>query len=164
MDKQIFEETKLALEKELQLVAELRKLVADRKTLRDRALEELQKAEIFQFVNDANQKIKEVEEAISEKEDIARVLALSLSAETGYTDRKHSEGIEIKKFTRAIITDETSAKLWVSQNAPSLLKIDEPKVKKAVEYLNLPWITVEDEYRAQIASDLSEYLKEDENN
>lgn len=75
------------------------------------------------------------------------------------TNKKPIYGIEIKEFSVIKVLDEKKALIWASQNAPSILKLDQAKFKKAVENLELDFIEKGVEYRGQIASDLSEYLK-----
>lgn len=75
------------------------------------------------------------------------------------TNKKPVHGIEIKEFSVIKVLDEKKALIWASQNAPSILKLDQAKFKKAVENLELDFVEKGVEYRGQIASDLSEYLK-----
>lgn len=74
-------------------------------------------------------------------------------------NKKPVHGIEIKEFSVIKVLDEKKALIWASQNAPSILKLDQTKFKKAVENLELDFVEKSVEYRGQIASDLSEYLK-----
>lgn len=86
--------------------------------------------------------------------------ALRLSELSGYEDRKPVSGVEVKQFATVKILDDVAAKRWAAQSAPDILSISLPKFKKVAKVLALEFVEIETEYRAQVASDLSEYLDE----
>lgn len=74
--------------------------------------------------------------------------------------KKPADGLEIKAFSIAKITDEKAARAWAMTNYTPALKLDTKAIEKAGKDGLTPdgLVTVETEYRAQIASDLSAYL------
>lgn len=76
-------------------------------------------------------------------------------------EKKPGNGIEIKIFKVATILDPERAREWSLHNFTPALKLDESAFKKAAIAGTIPptLATVEEEARAQIASDLSEWLE-----
>jgi hypothetical protein len=76
-------------------------------------------------------------------------------------NKKPNAGLEIKAFTIAKISDEKAARQWAMKNYTPALKLDTKAIEKAGKDGLTPdgLVTVETEYRAQIASDLSGYLE-----
>jgi len=74
--------------------------------------------------------------------------------------KKPVDGLEIKAFIVAKITDEKAARDWAMQNYTPALKLDTKAIEKAGKDGMTPdgLVAVTTEYRAQIASDLSAYL------
>ena len=68
------------------------------------------------------------------------------------------KGVTIKVFKR-LIYDAAQAEAWCRQNAPTLFKWDVKGFEKAAEKLPGAPITIEDDPRVTLASDLSEYLE-----
>lgn len=101
---------------------------------------------------------------IKKLEDDIRQEALMISQTSNFEIRHPIDGVEIKKFLLITIkpNQEQTAKIWLAQNAPDLLTINNSKFTKAVENLQLPWIDKSDDYRGQIATDLSKYADEDQ--
>ena len=95
----------------------------------------------------------------TELSEVIKSLVLETSKQTNWENRAPILGINIKKFSTFILKDETAAKDWATKNKPSVLTLNMTELKKAVKELELPWFTLEDEYKAQIDSDLSQYLK-----
>lgn len=79
-------------------------------------------------------------------------------------NKKPGNGIEIKIFSVAMITDVERAREWSLHNFTPALKLDESAFKKAAIAGTIPssLATVSEETRAQIATDLSEYLQKGE--
>lgn len=79
----------------------------------------------------------------------------------GTKNKKPFDGVEIKVFTVVNITDERKAREWCMQNFRPALKLDVKVFEKAAKDGNVPdeLAKVELEPRAQIAADLSTYLK-----
>lgn len=102
--------------------------------------------------------------------DIAQTLVENLeadikaAAQVRYTvdqNKKPGNGIEIKIFKVATILDPDRAREWCMTNFRPALKLDETMLRKAaVDGGTIPAsvVTVTEEPRAQIASDLSEFL------
>ena len=99
----------------------------------------------------------EIQETLEEN---IRSDAVMLSAFTNYEDRKPVSCVEVKEFTIVNITDERIAKIWVAQNAPDALSIKKAPFNKIAKVMNLDFVDKSKEYRAQVSSNLSEYLDE----
>jgi len=147
----------MKIEEDLKRLAEIREILKDRKTRGNDLVTNLEQTPQFialdNFQNETMQ--FEDEEAFLTQE--IRNNAYKLSEETGFENRKPINGVQIKQFKLALVKDDRKAKTWLAENAPDLLKIG--KIDKIVENLNLDWVEKGVEYRSQIASDLSEYLK-----
>lgn len=140
----------------LKELAELRKELSQQKIDLDIYQSELEKTPQYQYLvaqklicNTQSSEIEQLEKEIRE-------LAV---AQFDGQNKKPFKGIEIKEFSVVKVLDEKKALIWASQNAPSILKLDQAKFKKAVENLELDFVEKGVEYKGQIASDLSEYLK-----
>ena len=71
---------------------------------------------------------------------------------------KPYEGIQLKEFQVVTITDERKAKEWAGINAPGTLSIKKAQFNKVAKALDsLEFVRIENEYRVQIASNLSMY-------
>ena len=89
------------------------------------------------------------------KDDAVRASKLS-----GYKNRKPAFGVEVKKFIVVTIVDEKKAKICAANNAPSTISISKSKFDKVMKVLKKDFVKVKPEYRAQVSSNLSEYLDE----
>jgi len=116
-------------------------------------LEDTDEWKSYKYAQDWLRRMSEQQE---EEEKEIRELAV---AQFDGKNKKPFIGIEIKEFSVIKVLDEKKTLIWASQNAPSILKLDQTKFKKAVENLELDFVEKNVEYRGQIASDLSEYLK-----
>ena len=58
--------------------------------------------------------------------------------------------------------DEKQAKQWAAENAPGIVTLNKSKFNKVVKELELDFVVKDEEYKVQIASDLSEYEAKDE--
>ncbi len=94
----------------------------------------------------------------AELQNAIKSLGWEVSKQTNWENRQPISGINVKKFSTFTLKDETAAKNWAIENKPSVLTLDVTELKKAVKELELPWFTLEDEYKVQIDSDLSQYL------
>lgn len=90
----------------------------------------------------------------------ADIRKIALDEYATYQNKKPGNGIEIKVFKVATILDPDRAREWSLHNFTPALKLDESAFKKAAIAGTIPptLATVEEEARAQIATDLSEYL------
>lgn len=95
----------------------------------------------------------------AELTEVIKSLGLEASKQSNWEIRTPILGINVKKFSTFTLKDEIAAKDWAINNKPSVLTLNMTELKKAVKELELPWFTLEDEYKAQIDSDLSQYLK-----
>ena len=97
------------------------------------------------------------------EDDIGRVVAQIKSNAThefissGLKNTKPYDGIQIKKFKVVHLLDERTAILWAATNAPQVLSLKKAAFNKIAKVLDLEFVEIDDEYRAQIASDLSMY-------
>lgn len=76
------------------------------------------------------------------------------------TGEKKQQGVTVKEFTVVKITDEAKAREWCMTNFRPALKLDTKTFEKAAQDGTVPaeLATIGTEPRAQIASDLNEYL------
>ena len=82
---------------------------------------------------------------------------------SGLENTNPYDGVQVKKFQEVHILDEDAAKEWAAINVPNVVTLNKSnfdKVAKAVG--GLKFVQIVDDYRAQIASDLSMYEKLDE--
>lgn len=89
-----------------------------------------------------------------------RELAVERSRETGFVERKFGV-VMVKEFTKVVINNMQLAIEWASRNAPACLALTK-EFDKVVKVIPLSFATVEKEYKAQIASDLSKLDYENE--
>lgn len=139
-----------------ELVTELakeRKFREDIQTIINSQVKELrEQLEILQ------QPVEQVGERIRKLEDQVRnetVAQHSLTGETKY------DGVTVKHFEVITITNEREAKSWAAQNIPDMLTLKSGFGSK-VKGLDLTFYKVDDDYRAQIDSDLSRFIEEGE--
>jgi hypothetical protein len=145
--------TKDDLVKDLQTLALLRKQAETMAGSLNILLDDLHELPVYKFAEQKELELKQIKATISELESNIRTDA-SLADPLQIPD-----GISIKNFKVIRITDEKKAKAWAVTNAPSLLKLDEKKLEKAVENLELDWVQKGTETKAQIASNLSQYYE-----
>lgn len=106
----------------------------------------------------AAQYVRDTARQLIEKlEDEIKVEALATFSSTG---TKKQEAVTIKEFAVVTIKDEALAREWCMTNFRPALKLDTKTFEKAVKDGTVPdvYATVTTEPRAQIATDLSEYL------
>lgn len=132
--------------------------IAAQKSL-DECKELLEDTDEWKSVEDAKEWLNRMSEQQELEEKEIRILSNLHFSNDETANKKPFKGIEIKEFSIIKVLDEKKALIWASQNAPSILKLDQTKFKKAVENLELDFVEKGVEYRTQIASDLSEYLK-----
>jgi len=120
----------------------------------------LQLTSEYMNVNDIVNEINTLKHAQTNLEADIKTATLQLSEFSGYEDRKPVSGVQIKEFTVVEILDEKKAKIWASQNAPDTISLSKSKFDKVVKVLDLDFVRTGKEYRAQVDSDLSNYLNE----
>jgi len=145
------------LQEKLKKLAKMRIIMNDSKESQKHWQQEVEKTNEFFMLKETNEFIKNTgsEIDILEKE-IKEESVLIFDG----VNRNPFPGIQIKEFHPVSILNMVQAFQWASQNAPSTLKLDETKFKKAVENLELTFIEKKTEYRGQIDSDLSALLIE----
>lgn len=119
---------------------------------------EYEATEAYKSYKKAREAKAELTKQETELQNTIKSLGWEASKQTNWENRKPIEGINVKKFSTFTLKDETAAKDWATKNKPSVLTLNMTELKKAVKELELPWFTLEDEYKAQIDSDLSQYL------
>lgn len=98
----------------------------------------------------------------AEIERVTEEIRMKALEEFNGTKNKHPfDGVQIKFFTIVSITDETRAREWCLMNFRPALKLDAKVFEKAVKDGTIPadLAKVDVEPRAQISTDLSDYLK-----
>lgn len=101
-------------------------------------------------------------QADAEIERLTEEIRMKALEEFNGTNNKHPfGGVQIKFFTVVTIHDEGKAREWCLNNFRPALKLDTKVFEKAAKDGTIPddLVKVEAEPRAQIATDLSEYLK-----
>ena len=101
-------------------------------------------------------------QADAEIERLSEEIRMKALEEFNGTNNKHPfEGVQIKFFTVVSIPDEAKAREWCLSNFRPALKLDLKVFEKSAKDGTIPadLAKVEAEPRAQIATDLSEYLK-----
>lgn len=153
------------LEKEikdkLKELAHTRWLLGHRKQELSEAQEALEETPQFAEVTDLVNEINTYNQAEANLKADIGVASIRLSELSEYEDRKPVSGVQIKEFTTIEILDEKKAKVWAADNAPDTLTLSASKFNKVAKVLNLDFVEIGKEYKAQVASDLSEYLDED---
>ena len=154
------EEIEQYLKLELKDLAKIRNDITKTRVDLVYAQELLEERIEYKEVLACKEELKAYTKAQTTLEDQIKPTALRLSSFSGYKDRKPVSGIHVKEFTVVTILDEKKATIWVANNAPSIISISKAKFNKTVKALELDFIKIEAEYRAEILSDLSEYLDE----
>lgn len=139
---------------ELKQLKELRAEIVANTQLQDELNQKVQATPEYQAFLDAHTKLSLCREAASELEKQIKEEAVELSRQTGFEEKKFGV-VNIKEFTVVNILDQKQAVVWAAANAPSCLTLTKD-FEKAAKALELPFVKVEKEYRAQIATDLSE--------
>lgn len=75
----------------------------------------------------------------------------------GLKNNKPYDGVQVKKFQVVHILSEREAMRWASENAPGALSIKTAQFNKIAKAVDLDFVNISTEWRAQIASDLSMY-------
>lgn len=81
---------------------------------------------------------------------------------SGLENTKPYDGIQIKKFQVVHVLDDREAIEWAGTNAPQVLSLKKAPFNKIAKVLDLSFVEINTEYRAQIASDLSMYEDSEE--
>lgn len=141
-------------------VAELARLRQERETL----LAELETAEAklntapeMAAVREAQAKLNEKNAEVTGAENTVRLFALGAWEESGY--KKPAPGVSVRVFTK-IKYDAGQAMQWCRANAPIMIKetLDKANFEKVAPSLSGAPVTIEQEPRIYIDSDLSGYL------
>lgn len=149
------------------LTEEMRELAEARHRLEIMKVRETQLARIvgerleYQMWQDAIAHRHEHEQAIAAKEGLIRDAAVCAFVDTG--QKQPVAGVVIKHFT-ALVYAVDAATNWARANMPTLLALDKVRFEKAARAGILSPdapVSIIDDPRAQIASDLSGYLEEE---
>lgn len=142
----------------------------------DTMLFELAKLRVLQ--NEAHQNVAEVDERIkclpeiiereakqlTEKSILEQIAGLEKDlrevALEEYAINKHKDlgGVQIKIFTSLEYDENIAVNYCLEHKHNTLLKLDKRGFEKVAKELKPEFVTVKEEPRAQIATDLSEYL------
>ncbi len=147
------------LKLKLKVLAELRQDIQISNEYLAECKAEYEATEAYKRYKNAAETKAELVKRETELSEVIKSLGLEACKQTNWENRAPILGINVKKFSNFILKDETAAKDWATKNKPSVLNLNMTELKKAVKELELPWFTLEDEYKAQIDSDLSQYLK-----
>ena len=94
--------------------------------------------------------VKSASEYRNEQENLLRELTLEVYRETG--EKKPVEGVNVKIFQKLLYNQE-EAKDWCLEHRVAL-KLDAPVFEKLAQAEKLPFVTITEEPRAQIATNL----------
>lgn len=147
------------IERSIRELARLRDAYAKESAYLDSCQAKLAATPEQQAVNAAIWQTLKTDQLITDDEKRLRGLVLGVYRED--QNKRPLKGITIKIFKR-IKYDAAQAEAWCRQNAPTLFKFDAKAFEKAAEKLPGAPVTVEDDPRVTLASDLSEYLHEAE--
>jgi hypothetical protein len=141
--------------------------------LKDLANKRIQIAEYKARVKDAETQLQQFQPFIHlqnmkdylkglEKEEDRLKVTIKQDTETKFRgkekeNKKPYDGLEFERFKVVRILDEREAKKWAATNAPQTLSIEKAPFNKVAKVLELEFIEIYNEWRAQIASDLSMY-------
>ena len=119
--------------------------------------EQLEQTEEHQTLQKAMEIASNLRSDIHNIEEAIKSLIYGEFVSSGLENTKPYDGIQIKKFKVVHILDERTAILWAATNAPQVLSLKKAPFNKIAKVLDLEFVEIDDEYRAQIASDLSMY-------
>jgi hypothetical protein len=145
------------LEQKLRTVAALRKAKADTQETLQAVQAQINATPLGERLSELYSALRDINERLGAQETEARLEAVQAFHQTG--ERKPVPGAEVKMFTTVKITDPAQAMRWAIDHAPSTITLNETKFGSAVSALSLPFITVGEEPRGQISSDLSKWLE-----
>jgi len=148
------------LKSKLKELAELRRDIKNQEEYIAERKAEYEATPAYQSYKKATEAKADLTKQADEVKRVCINIGQLASAQTNWENRKPVSGVEVKRFSTFVLKDETAAKDWATKNKPSVLTLDMTELKKAVKELELPWFAIEDDYRAQIDSDLSQYLDE----
>lgn len=137
-------------------LAQLRQEVADRKAEIAGAQVELEATYEWQNIAGFKKQLDLAQGALAEAEANVRAVAL---AEYAANQDKHPHPAVTIKVYEVLAYDAEQAKSYaIAHNLPKLLKLDAKIFEKAANGLDLDFVTVTEEPRATIATDLSEWV------
>ncbi len=99
--------------------------------------------------------LSKIQSGIALIENDTRAVAL---AEYTESQLKDLGGVQIKTFTVLEYDENTAVNYCLEHQHAKLLKLDKRGFEKVAKELQPEFVTIKEEPRAQIASDLSEYL------
>lgn len=146
----------------LRNLAQINKAIEFRLESKKIAEEALKKTPEYYIVQADQAELKELQETDAELRTAIRELAYDLSKVTDFENRAPADGVKIKHFDIVTITDEKVAKVWLANNAPSCLSIKKSDAERILKALELDFVTKSEEFRVEIATDLSGYLPKEE--
>ena len=144
------------LTEDLGSLARLRKQIQELKAESVALTAELDETALGRQLADAQDRLAAAMQRASEYDTAIRENALTLYRENG--NKGAAIGITVKTF-KTMAYDKNTAETWLRANAPALLVVDWKKFESAAVALGAP-VTVGEEPRVQIATDLSAYTKE----
>jgi len=148
------------LKNKLQKIARLRVELQIQKEWGHKLFDELKAMELYKQHEEVLEMVRELNATLSELETSAREIIEELAYISG--DKKVLPGATAKEYTVVNIKDEDAAKAWAAANAPSVLTLNVSKFGSAVKLLELPFVEKKTELRGQLASDLSDYLEDND--
>jgi hypothetical protein len=151
------EETHKALRSGLSLLARLREQEAQCKADVIAAQATLEATAAYQALEAARERERQVQHVILTHTRALRDGIKTVFEMTG--DKAPLPGVQIKLYKRYVYDHDTTRD-WLMFNAPAYLTIDAKRFEKAAETLDGAPVTIENDPRPAIASDLSEYLSE----
>jgi len=142
---------------ELEKIANRRKIISELEDALEVGWELVEATPDYKSWQKLKEKVDGFKEELRENESAFKEQAVKEYVQYGMENPKPIDGLQIKKFKIVHILDEETAKEWASENAPQVLSLKKAQFNKIAKVLDLDFVQINDEYRAQIASDLSMY-------
>ena len=145
------------IKEDLHFLAIRRKKLETQKLAEKDLKERLESTPEYVALKSLQQRIRNVEDDTEKIEIHIKNNAQQEFVSSGLKNTKPYDGIQIKKFSVVPILDDKSAIKWAAINAPQVLSLKKAPFNKIAKVLDLDFVEINDEWRAQIASDLSQY-------
>jgi hypothetical protein len=137
-------------------LAELRKKYKEAQDAAKRTQEVLETEPLWQKVQSFKTDAAEVGELVSKLETEIRNVAIYEYIDNGIKDLG---GVQIKVFSTLEYDENTAVNYCLEHQHANLLKLNKTGFEKVAKELKPEFVTIKEEPRAQIATDLSEYLE-----
>lgn len=139
---------------ELRRVLNLRNQKAELQTRAAEIHAKMNASELGKQIASIGLEMLALNEALSAAETAARLFAVEVYRMTG---EKKMIGATVKMFDTVEIKDRKKALWWSIQNVPDAVILDEKKFAAAAKHLQLDFVSITEEPKGQISSDLNKF-------